>query len=244
MDVVLTVIAGLSLSLAVVMGVILLRMMRAERERSEARVAVLAAAAAELDDPLPLRTHLADVEATGLAHSIPAVHDLFAADEAPSPWSRRLAVAGGLAACLTLAAFALLRGAGPAVAPAAVAEAQQAPLELLSLRHQQAGGSLTISGVVHNPRNGSALTQVHATALLLARDGSEVGNGRAALDFMTLAPGDESPFVITVPVTTAVARYRVGFRRPDGSVIAHVDRRSDGSSARIADISGSTPWAH
>jgi hypothetical protein len=35
-----------------------------------------------------------------------------------------------------------------------------------------------------------------------------------------------------------VARYRVGFRTADGSVIAHVDRRADATTARH----GSTPW--
>ena len=70
-----------------------------------------------------------------------------------------------------------------------------------------------------------------ATAVLFGPDGNFLTSGRAALDFTSLAPGDESPFVIAVPVNGTVARYRVGFRAPDGSVIAHVDRRADSTAA-------------
>ena len=47
----------------------------------------------------------------------------------------------------------------------------------------------------------------------------------------SLAPGDDSPFVVSVPVTAAVARYRIGFRGEDGRVIAHVDKRQQGPVA-------------
>ena len=47
--------------------------------------------------------------------------------------------------------------------------------------------------------------------------------------------------MVSVPVSGTVARYRVGFRTADGSVIAHVDRRADGTAARHAPA-GSTPW--
>ena len=39
-------------------------------------------------------------------------------------------------------------------------------------------------------------------------------------------------------------RYRVGFRAPDGSVIAHVDRRADSTAAEHSQVPGSTPWPH
>jgi len=41
-----------------------------------------------------------------------------------------------------------------------------------------------------------------------------------ALDLAIQAAG-----LISVPVTDAVARYRIGFRGEDGRVIAHVDKR-------------------
>jgi hypothetical protein len=55
----------------------------------------------------------------------------------------------------------------------------------------------------------------------------------------SLAAGDESPFVVSVPVTDTVARYRIGFRGEDGHVIAHVDKRQQGPIAELQ--SGSTP---
>jgi hypothetical protein len=167
--------------------------------------------------------------------------DLFTAPESANPWSRRVAVAFGLAACVSLVGYLLLPR--PAVHARAVAT-QSAPLELLSLRHTQDADGLTVSGVVQNPRGGVAMSHVVATVLLFAADGTFLTNGRAEVDYATLAPGEESPFVIKVPVSGSVARYRVGFRRPDGTVIAHVDRRPADSSARNQQASGSAPWAH
>jgi hypothetical protein len=118
-----------------------------------------------------------------------------------------------------------------AAAPAAASPA--VPLELLSLKHSQEANSLTVTGLVQNPRSGAPLSKVFATAFVFAADGSFLASGRAPLDFTTLGPGDESPFVVTVPVTGAVARYRVGFRSADGRVVAHVDRRSGGAIARM-----------
>jgi hypothetical protein len=57
-------------------------------------------------------------------------------------------------------------------------------------------------------------------------------SGRAPLDFTTLAAGDESPFLIRVPVSGTVAKYRVGFRRADGNVLGHLDRRNHESIAQ------------
>jgi hypothetical protein len=115
------------------------------------------------------------------------------------------------------------------------AAGQTPPLELLSLRHSQEEGRLVITGLVQNPRAGVPLSRVIATAFLFSSDGTFLASGRAPLDFSTLAAGDESPFVLTVPVTAPVARYRVGFRAEDGRVIAHIDRRSAGTLARTGE---------
>ena len=72
----------------------------------------------------------------------------------------------------------------------------------------------------------------YVIVFLVACAGSFLASGRAPLDFTLLRPGDESGFVIAVPVTAPVARYRVGFRGEDGHVIGHVDRRSSGTIAR------------
>ena len=242
MDVVLASIAALSLLLAVAMGAILFKVFRDEQRRSDARVALLAQASARFE------VAPASEEPVVPAPSslISSADDLFRSPEAPSAWGRRAAVAAALAAFVAIAGYILLpaRSATGAPGAAAAAASQNLPLELLALRHNQDGNGLTISGLVHNPRGGAPMSQVFVTAILFAPDGSFITSGRAAVDFTALAPGDESPFVLTVPVTTTVARYRVGFRSANGSVIAHTDRRADGTSAQNVQSSGNTPWAH
>ena len=68
---------------------------------------------------------------------------------------------------------------------------------------------------------------------LFDRKGSFVASGRAPLDYQALAPGDESPFVITVPGAADVSRYRVSFREGD-DVLPHVDRREAARRAAAA----------
>ena len=236
MDILLIGIAALSLILAIGMGLILFKVLNDERRRSEARVAALAAAAAEVD--LPLALHAEDHAARPPA---PSRSDLFVSADEASPWPRRAAVAAGLAAIVAIAGYAIVPSR--AATPPAVAAA--APLELLALKHSQEGDTLTVSGSVRNPRSGVPQSQVFATAILFGPDGSFLTSGRAALDFTSLAPGDESPFVVAVPVSGTVARYRVGFRAADGSVIAHVDRRADGTTAaQHSQVPRSKPWAH
>jgi hypothetical protein len=112
------------------------------------------------------------------------------------------------------------------------AQADEPSLELLSLQHARQNGTLVISGLVQNPRSAAALAGIQATVQLFDPDGRAVATGRAPLDFTTLAPGDESPFVIRVPVSSAVARYRVGFRGENDRVLGHVDRRNSEAVAR------------
>ena len=238
MDVVLISITGLSLILAIAMGVILFNVLREDRARADARVALLVAATAataatapEPADELPV---LNDAQLRD---------DLFTRREEASPWTRRIAVAAALATLVAVAGYLVLPRGAQKSAAATAAVAAGAPLELLTLGQTQADGELTVNGVVHNPRTGTALKQVVATAFLFGAGGTFLASGRANLDFTTLSPGDDSPFVIKIPVTGVVTRYRVGFRGADGAVIAHVDRRGDGSSARYAPASGSTPWA-
>lgn len=237
MDVVLVSIAALSLFIAIAMGVILFKVLREERQRSDARVAMLAAASARFD--LPLAVH-----EPAIVHEpapvTPASGELFAVADGQSPWGRRAGVAAALAAVMTVAGYALLPAKSGAPEPSAAAQSQ--PLELLSLTHTQQPSGLTISGAVYNPRGSAPVSQVFASAILFGPDGNFLTSARAPLDFTTLRPGDESPFVIPVPVTGSVARYRIGFRAADGSVIAHIDRRADGTTAKNGQA-GSTPWA-
>jgi hypothetical protein len=109
-------------------------------------------------------------------------------------------------------------------------------LELLTLRDAHDVQALTISGVVQNPRNGAMLRRVAVTALAFDASGGLLASGQALLDVTQLGPGDESPFVVSMPVSGTVARYRIGFRGEDGRVIAHVDRRQHGAVAAAGDV--------
>ena len=239
MDAVLISITALSLILAMAMGVILFKVLRGERMRSDARVALLVAATGTIEPEPPLAE--IDVLPDVTLGDVSTHDDLFAARPASSPWPRRLAVAAGFAACIGFAGYVLpSRGSAGALKPVV---ATTAPLELITLGHSQDAETLTITGLVRNPRNGSALKQVTATAFVFGEGSSLLASGRANLDFTTLGPGEDSPFAIKVPVTGVVTRYRVGFRGADGAVIAHVDRRGDGTSARHTATAGSAPWA-
>jgi hypothetical protein len=172
--------------------------------------------------------------------AVAGVSHLFEEPAAPSPWGRRFAVIGGLAAIVVAIAFGVASvQSGGAASPASAAAPSQAPtvldsapLELVSLHHSQEADRLVISGLVQNPRSGGPISHVVATAFLFAPDGAFLTSSRAALDFTTLSPGDESAFVINVPVTGQVARYRVGFRTEDGRVIEHVDKRAPDALAQ------------
>jgi len=117
-----------------------------------------------------------------------------------------------------------------------------AGLELLSLRDARQPGSLTITGLVQNPRSGGPLTRVTVTAYAFDDKGSFLASGRALIDVTALSPGDESPFVVSVPVSETVARYRIGFRSEDGRVIAHIDKRQQAAVASLRLGSGQANW--
>ncbi len=80
------------------------------------------------------------------------------------------------------------------------------------------------------------------TAYTFDEKGVFLASGRALIDVTSLPPGDESPFVVTVPVTETVARYRIGFRDENGRVIAHVDRRQQEPMAALRPGSGLVNW--
>ncbi|HZB24928.1 MAG TPA: hypothetical protein VE379_02270 [Vicinamibacterales bacterium] len=210
---------------------------RRERARSEARVAALRQLA-DLEAPLepdPLHDLVLDREpAAPLADERVASPTMFSAAPERTPVWRRAAAAAAVAAIVGLAGYALLPAPGNTAA-AGTQAVDTAPLELLSLRHSAEADRLLITGLVQNPRGGEVRSKVIATAFLFSADGTFLASGRAPLDFATLAPGDESPFVLGVPVNGTVARYRVGFRSEDGRVIAHIDRRAAGTLARTGE---------
>jgi len=265
---------------AAAMCAIVIRMLREERRRSDARVEALLAMAGEARDGDAVESSGASlaaaasaaawhaaVEPRGAAEGVrneqavaeisgtldrgtrtegPWTRDqgdqgttaspLFALHDTASPWGRRVAAVAALALVVLAGALAVgARDSGSDVATAADAGAgapQAAPIELLSLSHAAESGALTITGLVQNPRGGRAMSDISAVAFLLDRGGGTIATGSAPLDFRRLDAGAESPFVVKVPVSGRVDRYRIGFRDARGGVIAHVDRRNAGPIAR------------
>lgn len=272
MDILLISVTALSLLMAAGMAIVVMKLLRDERRRSDARVTALTeltaddlrtAPVADLPADLPLKAAVAVTPEAGPAPEVrrkpdrrsePPVHEkraaavshddfrldapappatdvrrLFDEPERSSPWSGRLAIIAAIVAVVGGGGWLMLQASRPENSPpvAAAARPQPAPLDLLSLRHTQEAERLTVTGLVQNPRGAAPLTRVVATAFAFGPDGTFLASGRAPLDFTSLAGGDESPFVVTIPVKGPVARYRVGFRAEDGTVIAHVDKRAE-----------------
>lgn len=270
-------VAALTSILAIGLTIVLLRVMRLDRQRSDARVAALVSlartpapapgpsiafehpplklerrpappaipaarpAARAPQKSAPARLSAADVEifrdttAFAPAHVSTAAPELFE-PALPRTGSHLLYVGVGALVMVTLISlgfrWAVSGSAAPttetsasigaANAPAGVAQ----PLGLVALRHEQgADGTLVISGVVRNPADSIGREKLFAAASLVDEAGTLVASARAPLDFTTLAPGEESPFVVRIASAAGVARYRIGFRDADGNAVAHIDRR-------------------
>jgi hypothetical protein len=220
MEITLIAITLVAVAAAIAAVTVAWRLARNERRRSDARIAVLAAA---LDDY------------GSQPHSAPD-HGLFSAAAPPS--RLRLAAVAGLGALVVVTIVGAVltisgrpeSGGGTAV-PAADAPradpAPAAPLELLALAHEREAHRLTIRGIVRNPPAGMLQHEVTAVVQLYSRDGGFVASGRGPIDGPDLAPGAERAFVINVPTAADVGRYRVSFRRDD-QIVPHVDRRGTG----------------
>ena len=240
MDATLITVTVLSMTMAAALSAIVWRMLRLERRRSHARVAALSAAARRTETAvreehdLPLAPRSFGEGAASRVGS--AQSDLFVARERESPWGARIAVMAALALVVaSVVLFSLAareRRGAQAKTDVSSDPSAKAQLELMSLHDSRQAGSLTITGLVQNPRAGAHLSRVAVTAYTFDDKGSFLASGRALLDVTALAPGDESSFSVTVPATDQVARYRIGFRDESGRVIAHVDRRDQGTGTR------------
>lgn len=174
---------------------------------------------------------------SGVAHA-----GLFAQTAEPpadAGLSRRIAAIAAVAAVVigaVLASWVIGRVVAPRVNPASgasvagAATAGPAALELVSLRHEQQNGTLTITGLVRNPYGGAAQERLTAVVFFFDGQGGFLSSTRAPLDFRTLSPGEESPFQLSAPAPPNVARYRVSFRREEGAIVPHVDRRQQEAS--------------
>jgi len=185
------------------------RVRRADRLRSEARVATLAAAI----DGVP------EDESSSMFERAPR----------SGLQGRPLLKLGvGFAMAVLIIVLIAMSGDRPRASAdsARVIPQQQVhqELELLSMRHSRSGTALKVTGLVRN--SGDAVKgSIMAVVFVFDRQGGFVSSGRAPIEFATIASGDESPFQVTIPDVSEVGRYKVSFRTEAG-VVPHVDRRT------------------
>lgn len=200
-----------SLLIAAAFAAVTWNVMRAERRRTEARVVALGAAI----DAAPMASRsepLFDTERRSAVQGTPLM---------------KLAI--GFAAAIVVMLIIAMTGdrphtsAQPAPPADEAAATSGAPLELVSMRHQRSGDALTVTGLV---RNAAEAPEKGLIAVIFAfgHDGRFLSSARAPVDVVTLGPGDESPFHVTIPDAGDVGRYRVSFRTEAG-VVRHLDRR-------------------
>jgi len=178
----------------------------------------------------PLRSERDEVVADPRAesHVAAAQGSLFGAAAEPVPAKSRVVapLIGVGVLSLVMGGIYLVNGT-TAAAPAGAkvtAPASTGALELVSLDQARTGKTLTIRGVVRNPAGTPPARGLAAVVFVFDKTGAFVTSARSPIDYQELAPGDESPFTVTVPNVANVARYRVSFRN-DRDVVPHVDRR-------------------
>ena len=185
------------------------RVARAERLRSDARVAALAAA----------------IDGTSDGADIAPMFERAARSGVQGRPLLKLGV-GFAMAVLVIVLIAMSgnrHGTTEDNAPATVS-AQVGTLELLSMRHSRTADALTVTGLVRNS-NATDTGSIEAVVFVFDRDGGFVASGRAPLEFGSVSHGDESPFKVTIPDVKDVGRYKVSFRSPAG-IVPHIDRRA------------------
>jgi hypothetical protein len=187
-----------------------------QRRRSAARVAALAAAIH--DEPPKLR------EGARLDDRPVAVSSMFSTTPGAAVGGRPL-IKAAVVAAMAVTLVVIVAMANRDHTESATVQVDAAPLELISMRHTRDGSALTVSGLVRNPRAGDTVASIAAVIFAFNREGAFVTSAQAPLDFLTLGPGDESPFIVTIPNVGDVGRYRVSFRT-DAGVVRHVDRRA------------------
>lgn len=216
-----------SLTIALVTGVVAWRGARDGQIRRAARVAALRAAAER--ETLLTASAPAEELPRRAGRPVPAPGaDLFAAAATPAPASRQRGLAWAAGVLLVVLAGAGVAMYSGSTAPAASATAT--PLELLALRHERAGATVQVSGLVRNPVGASQVERLTAVVFLFDDTGAFLISARAPVDFLRLSPGDDTPFVVALPAAPSAARYRVSFRT-DAGIVAHVDRRAPVAAA-------------
>jgi hypothetical protein len=225
MESVLVIVTLLSGAAAAVALTSLRRVQRREQDRSDARVAALAAAA---DDDLPSPESRIPATESRLSDSSGTFFGTVQRGEATTGRLPLFAAAGLIV--LLGAAFIFLQATGDREGATAVQSVRSVPLELVSLGHERDVKTLTIKGTVRNPALGAKLEDLTAVVSLLDAGGGLISTKDVPLDYRALRPGEEAPFKVNVPDPGSIARYRVSFRAGT-AVVPHVDRRMDSKLA-------------
>ena len=209
----LVVVSIVAAGLAIFFGALSWRLVHQDRLRSASRVAALSDAIDEATmGESPVDT--VSVQPEFLAHERPVVRT-------QSFFKLAVGVAMTVIVVIVFATLGATRSGGTTAAAAAAIKSPS--LELLSMRHVREADALTVTGLVRNGGSGSA-DRLIAVVFAFDRSGNFLASGRAPIDFLSLAPGDESPFKVSVPNAGEVGRYRVSFRTEAG-IVKHVDRR-------------------
>ncbi|HXE81049.1 MAG TPA: hypothetical protein VNK41_09880 [Vicinamibacterales bacterium] len=214
------------------------RLKRGDRERSEARIALLEAEArAGMPEPEPAVDEAAEERAAvgqGSRSALPRPIDnaftegsLFV-DRQPQlsssiEWRRAVAAAAVPCIGATVVILTLITDRAPSADPAD-RPATAVPLELLSLEHERRESTLFVRGAVRVP---SEWQTERIDVLIDAFDtgGREVGRARASVSADAAGLSSRRTFTTTIPEAAAAARYRVRFARGQQPV-PHRDRRS------------------
>ena len=253
METVLMVVTVVALALAIGMSALAWRLLREDRLRSDARVEVLRAMATDperadprepadqfllLDDERRAQDEIDD-SARRSAPALVEAHSSsgFSIGRSSLAWLALAALVVGLAGGVS-ATYAFY---GPTAAGLPFGTARARPLELLSLIHEADADTFTVTGLVQNPRDGVDLRNVTAVVYLFDRSGNYFATGKAMLDVTDLDPGETSPFVVRIPNSGGVSRYRIGFQSETSGVIAHINRRSSSPAAEAPTPEPSTP---
>ncbi len=230
MDTMLLVVTGVSVVVAAVSLTVAWQVTQADRRRRAARIAALAAAAGVPDAPAPALVEPAVVEA-GPVEALPeggvALGSRFLAADTTGSGSngrQQWLMAGATFAAVLVVTAGVVSLVGSR--RAAAGDTAAVPLELVALAHNRAGGVLTVSGLVRNPAVGSRVDKLEAEVRVFDPAGILIATRTAHVDYLELAPGQESPFAVALGEAQTAARYRVSFRAA-GTMRPHVDQRTN-----------------
>jgi hypothetical protein len=191
------------------------RITLAERRRSEARVAALAAAidpSGAEDRPLFDRAPIRGVNPL-------------------------LKVGAGFAVVMTIVGIIVVATNAMTRHAVTTADAPVVPaVALVQMNHQRQGDAFVVQGAVRNEGRAD-VDGLLAEITVLDAGGTAVARQHAPIYLQVLRPGESSRFEVRIQSIRTVDKYRVSFQGPSG-VVRHVDARE-----HVARDTGSTPRA-